>query len=228
MKLKDADLTLRKAAAIVGIRDPGAEVEHIQPAAPRGAEIARDTVIATVNGTPITVADMSRAADLTWDRINGRPVRKHNRAWRDTTRTARTRARLGELDDLARRSGYPSWSAFETAAKTAGEAGATVQIAPRAADDPATVIVTRHVGLVAWLEARGIAGTVIAQATPADVQGKRVIGALPLHLAALADEVIAIDMPNLTAEQRGRDLTPAEMDAAGATMTRYTVRRPAR
>lgn len=131
MKLKDADLTLRKAAAIAGVRDPGAEVEHIQPAAPRGAEIARDTVIVTVNGTPITVADMSHAADLTWDRINGRPVRKHNRAWRDTTRTQRTRARLGELDDLARRSGYPSWSAFETAAKAAGEAGATVQIAPR-------------------------------------------------------------------------------------------------
>ena len=102
-----------------------------------------------------------------------------------------------------------------------------MQIAPRAADDPATVIVTRHAGLVAWLEVRGIAGTVIAQATPADVQGKRVIGALPLHLAALADEAIAIDLPNLAAEQRARS-DPAEMDAAGATMTCYTVRRPAR
>ena len=29
------------------------------------------------------------------------------------------------------------------------------------------------------------------------------IGALPLHLAALADEVIAIDMPNLAAERAG-------------------------
>ena len=87
-------------------------------------------MIVTVNGTPITVADMSHAADLTWDRINGRPVRKHNRAWRDTTRTARTCARLGELDDLARRSGYPSWSAFETAANGRRRSGATVQIAP--------------------------------------------------------------------------------------------------
>lgn len=225
MKLSQASISIRKAAALAGIRDPNAEFtpffDHTNAGTP-------DEVKAKVNGTPITSGDMAYADSMTWDRINGRQPRRHNRAWRDTTRTQRTRARAGELDDLARRSGYPSWSAFETAAKAAGEAGATVQIAPRGADDPATVIVTRHAGLVAWLEARGIAGTVIAQATPADVQGKRVIGALPLHLAALADEVIAVDLPNLSAEQRGRDLTPAEMDAAGATMTRYTVRRPAR
>lgn len=88
-----------------------------------------------------------------------------------------------------------------------------------------TVIVTRHAGLVAWLAARGIEGPIVAQATAADVRGRVVVGALPLHLAALAAEVVAVDMPGLTPAQRGQDLTPAEMDAAGARLTRYRVTR---
>lgn len=87
----------------------------------------------------------------------------------------------------------------------------------------AVVIVTRHTGLVAWLEARGITGEVIAHATESSVAGKTVVGALPLHLAAKASAVIAIDLPGLKPEQRGQDLTPAEMDAAGATMRKYRV-----
>jgi putative CRISPR-associated protein (TIGR02620 family) len=88
-----------------------------------------------------------------------------------------------------------------------------------------TVIVTRHAGLVAWLAQQGITGDVIAQATAADVRGRVAIGALPLHLAAEATEVVAVDLPGLTPAQRGQDLTPAEMDAAGATLTRYRVTR---
>lgn len=49
------------------------------------------------------------------------------------------------------------------------------------------------------------------------------IGALPFHLAALALKVGAIDMPLLRADQRGKDLAPAEMDAAGATINWYAV-----
>jgi putative CRISPR-associated protein (TIGR02620 family) len=95
----------------------------------------------------------------------------------------------------------------------------------RAALGTDTVIVTRHAGLAEWLKLHGITGNVIAQATPADVRGKRVVGALPLSLAAEAAEVIGIDMPGLKPEQRGKDLTPAEMDAAGATMSTYQVLR---
>jgi putative CRISPR-associated protein (TIGR02620 family) len=85
------------------------------------------------------------------------------------------------------------------------------------------VIITRHKGLVEWLAARGITGTVISQATPADVRGKIVVGAIPNHLQVLAERVIGIDLPNLREDQRGKDLTPAEMDAAGATMSTYWV-----
>ncbi|HMN97449.1 MAG TPA: CRISPR-associated protein Csx16 [Phycisphaerales bacterium] len=86
------------------------------------------------------------------------------------------------------------------------------------------VIVTRHAGLVDWLRRLGITGRVIAHATLDDVRGRRVIGPLPLHLAAHASLVGAIDMPLITAESRGRDLSPEEMDRAGAVLHWYTVR----
>ena len=86
-----------------------------------------------------------------------------------------------------------------------------------------TVIVSRHAGAVEWLAAQGVAGTVIEQATAEDVRGKVVVGNLPLHLAAEAHQVGSIDLPGLTREQRGRDLTPAEMDAAGAVIRWYIV-----
>lgn len=86
------------------------------------------------------------------------------------------------------------------------------------------IIITRHAGLVQWLADNGIVGHAIEHAAADDVSGQDVVGALPLHLAALATSVTVVDMPGLTAEQRGRDLTPAEMDAAGATLRTYTVR----
>ncbi len=87
------------------------------------------------------------------------------------------------------------------------------------------VIVSRHQGLVDWLAQRGIVGDVIAHASPDDVIGKDVIGNLPLHLASLAKSVTVIDMPALPADWRGKDLSPEQMDQAGATPTRYVVRK---
>ena len=92
-----------------------------------------------------------------------------------------------------------------------------------ASTEPEALIVTRHAGLVEWLALHGVEGQVITQASPDDVRGRHVVGVLPLHLAVLAASVTVVDMPRLTAEQRGKDLTPAEMDEAGATMRRYIV-----
>ena len=95
---------------------------------------------------------------------------------------------------------------------------------PKAAVDP--VIVTRHAGLVAWLAWRGVTGEVIAHVTsPDQVAGRVVYGVLPLHLAAEAEEVVVVDMPRLPAELRGVDLTPEQMEAAGATLAHYRVER---
>jgi putative CRISPR-associated protein (TIGR02620 family) len=95
---------------------------------------------------------------------------------------------------------------------------------PKAAVDP--VIVTRHAGLVAWLETQEITGEVISHVTsPDQVAGRVVYGILPLHLAAEAEEVVVVDMPRLPAELRGVDLTPEQMEEAGATLSRYRVER---
>ena len=94
----------------------------------------------------------------------------------------------------------------------------------KAVNGVAVVIVSRHAGAVEWLRRHGIEGRVVAQTTPVDVIGAHVVGNLPMHLAALADLMTVIDLPGLTVEQRGKDLTPEEMDAAGAVLHSYTVR----
>lgn len=88
------------------------------------------------------------------------------------------------------------------------------------------IIVSRHAGTIEWLRERGITGEVIAHVSdPSQVTGKIVVGNLPLHLAAQAFAVAAIDMPNLPAEKRGQDLTPNEMDEFGARLSVYRVTR---
>ncbi len=86
-----------------------------------------------------------------------------------------------------------------------------------------SIIVTRHAGMVEWLARRGITGEVKSQVTAEDVRGKRVYGVLPLHIAAEAAEVVTVDMPKIKQEQRGQDLSPEEMDAAGACLTTYRI-----
>lgn len=87
------------------------------------------------------------------------------------------------------------------------------------------LIVTRHAGTVEWLAAHGVTGDVIPHATAEDVRDRHIIGILPLHLAAEAATVTAVDLPNLRPEQRGQELTPAEMDEAGAQLRSYRVAR---
>lgn len=93
----------------------------------------------------------------------------------------------------------------------------------------ANKIVTRHRSLVDWLAQRGITGEVIAQATPEDVRNQHIYGVLPLWLAAEAESVTEVSMPNITLEQRKRnaagDMSIEEMDAAGAHMVTYKVKK---
>ena len=132
-----------------------------------------------------------------------------------------------------------AWNWAAAAVKAAAQAGVTLdggslswpdtaamtnQLTAAQRRQPETVIVSRHAGAVAWLAARGITGRVITHAAPEDVAGNIVVGNLPLHLAALALRVGSIDLPNLAAADRGRDLTPAEMDAAGASVQWYEVK----
>ena len=61
-------------------------------------------------------------------------------------------------------------------------------------------------------------------ATADVVRGKIVYGNIPLHLAALAAEVVAVEFSG--APPRGTEYGLAEMDAAGARLVRYVVRVP--
>ena len=88
-----------------------------------------------------------------------------------------------------------------------------------------TIIVTRHASLVQHLREIGIASEttpVVAHATEESVRGKRVVGVLPLRLAALAESVTEVPLA-LAPEDRGVEL-PVERirEIAGAPVT-YTV-----
>ena len=86
------------------------------------------------------------------------------------------------------------------------------------------LIVTRNEGAVEWLRRRGIAGEIVAHVSdPDQVKDRVVYGVLPFYLASIAAEVVTIDMPGLRQDQRGQDLSPEEMDSAGATLRTYVV-----
>lgn len=86
------------------------------------------------------------------------------------------------------------------------------------------LIVARHAGAVEWLNAHGVSGEVVSHISdPSILEGRIVVGILPLNLAAKAAEVWSVDLPNLAAEMRGKELTPVQMDEAGAVLRKYRV-----
>lgn len=90
-----------------------------------------------------------------------------------------------------------------------------------------TVIITRHSALVDYIFEKGIApkGTkVIPHANKADVLARRVIGVLPLYLAALADSVVNIPF-NIPPELRGAELTLEQVREFAQPVEEYVTRR---
>ena len=89
-------------------------------------------------------------------------------------------------------------------------------------EDFETIIVTRHSGLVEWLERRGITGEVKPSVTADDVRGKHVIGALPAHIAQYAAYITSVDY-TCPFEKRGKNLTADELEELGAKLFDYIV-----
>lgn len=87
------------------------------------------------------------------------------------------------------------------------------------------VIISRHLGAIAWLEELGFVGIPVIQddATPDDVRGRWVVGNVPLGLASLAKGVLAIEFAGTP--PRGREYGPDDMRAAGARLAAYFVSR---
>ncbi|MFP4696161.1 CRISPR-associated protein Csx16 [Thiohalospira sp.] len=92
----------------------------------------------------------------------------------------------------------------------------------------ATWFVTRHSGAVEWAQRRGlVVDWQVDHLDPAELDaGDRVIGTLPVHLAAAVCERggwylhLSLDLPP---ELRGRELTADDMETAGARLEAYRV-----
>ncbi len=84
------------------------------------------------------------------------------------------------------------------------------------------LVITRHPALVDYLQAKGLVSAdieVVAHATADMLEGKDVIGILPLNLAAACHSVTTIPM-NLPAELRGVELSLEQVqDLAGEPQT---------
>ncbi len=86
------------------------------------------------------------------------------------------------------------------------------------------VIITRHQGLVEWLEERGIVGEVIAHADEQTVKGKHTYGVLPLSLAVHTASHTEVAM-RLPQELRGVELTKEQVEEYNQGMVTYSVTR---
>ena len=90
-----------------------------------------------------------------------------------------------------------------------------------------TVVITRHKALVQYLIETGIASAetpVLSHVTSKDVDGKHVIGVLPMHLAALAATVTQIPL-DIPAELRGKELDLEQVRRFAGDPVKYSVRK---
>ena len=93
-----------------------------------------------------------------------------------------------------------------------------------------TVVVTRHEALVDYMIEKGALEDslgenipFLSQATAEDVCGKRVIGVLPLSLAAEAAEVVVANLENVPKELRGTELSLEQLREYCSGIDTYVV-----
>ena len=93
-----------------------------------------------------------------------------------------------------------------------------------------TLFISRHPGALEWAAAEGLAADArLAHLDPETIQpGDVVIGTLPIHLAARVCERggrylhLSLELPP---EQRGRELSAADLRRCGARLEEYRVTR---
>ena len=88
-----------------------------------------------------------------------------------------------------------------------------------------TKIVTRHDGALEWVKKHHPEFAdveVIAQASPEDLKGNRIIGTLPIHLAAICKRYWHLEM-TVPADRRGTEISCEDMEKFGCKITRFEV-----
>lgn len=91
------------------------------------------------------------------------------------------------------------------------------------------VITFTNESILAWLKDKGVRGQHTEYVRPDDILHRQVYGHLPYWLASYAECVCEVTLPRLDREDRDRFnrglMTVQEMDAAGAQVVTYRVRR---
>jgi len=85
-----------------------------------------------------------------------------------------------------------------------------------------TIIITRHPGALKWIYRHTGFKDVkhIQHASEADIRGNRVIGTLPVHLAAMAGEYWHLTM-DIPPHLRGKELSCEQMEQLGCKIVCY-------
>lgn len=89
-------------------------------------------------------------------------------------------------------------------------------------------IITRHAAVPNWLKQLGFEGDILTHLEEKSiVSGETYIGILPIPLIKkildAGSEFILLSLPEVASGQRGQELSPDEMTAAGACLHRITV-----
>ena len=83
------------------------------------------------------------------------------------------------------------------------------------------IIISRHTGAIAWLKSHEIEGEVMPQFSVAE-PNVVYYGMLPMvqvaQILAVGSKFFLIAMPAVAFGQRGSEMTPEEMDSAGAAL----------
>lgn len=85
------------------------------------------------------------------------------------------------------------------------------------------VIISRHSGAIAWLNAMGYVGETISHFDVGNIEpGVTYIGTLPIgmvnEILLRGGKFIVLSLPSIAFEERGSELSPNEMSYAGANL----------
>jgi putative CRISPR-associated protein (TIGR02620 family) len=183
---------------------------------------ARTNVPITVH--PI-VARLAQAAQAALER------NADKRHWKDEDMDNLYGGIILEAEELLDATGSRAWeeaadvalyAAFYAAKKEAKSRERDTHLEMHARD---TVVVTRHSALVLYLREIGLVDDntkVIEHASKAEIEGKRVIGNLPTHLAAHAASVVEIPL-DIPRELRGKELSVEQVRTLAGGPAEYIV-----
>ncbi|MCK9520157.1 MAG: CRISPR-associated protein Csx16 [Candidatus Omnitrophota bacterium] len=133
----------------------------------------------------------------------------------------------GEIDRmvLVRKIGEKAGGRFADAVARARENEAAMASVVAVPEEKKTIIVTRHPGALGWLRKHHPElgeVEVVSHASPDQIQGARVVGVLPVNLAALCGEYWHLSM-EVPPDYRGKELSCEDMEHFRCAIEKFVV-----